>query len=52
MNLKNKHMTKLTEKELWRLIENATWKADHDYGKIYANSIKGLLDKLEAVRAK
>lgn len=27
-------MTKLTEKELWRLIEDATWKADHDYDRI------------------
>ena len=27
-------MTKLTEKELWRLIEDATWKVDHDYDRI------------------
>lgn len=27
-------MIKLTEKELWRLIEDATWKVDHDYDRI------------------
>ena len=27
-------MAKLTEKELWRLIEDVTWKADHDYDRI------------------
>ena len=50
MNLKNKHMRQLTEKELWRLIEDATWKVDHDYNRIgdeWSNLDKDIFDQLE-----